>query len=175
MSTRQWYRKTRVARFERIVEIRDILGNLTGVHGPEGQPKSAVTRFAVTLGLMAAVYIPVIIQDLSEGYTINWRLVALLSLSIFTAVALLFFVLSTHNHTYDFGEGHVACTDSHGEERWVIQRRDVNAIEVHRLRGQRFYLYLIRDDTDERFPIHCHPSICDKIRELTLVTIAFDS
>ena len=71
MSTRQWYRKKRVARFDRIVEIRDILGNLKGVHEPDGQPKSTVTRFALILGLMAAVYIPVIIQDLSEGYSIK--------------------------------------------------------------------------------------------------------
>ena len=175
MSTRQWYRKKRVARFDRIVEIRDILGNLKGVHEPDGQPKSTVTRFALILGLMAAVYIPVIIQDLSEGYTINWRLVALLSLCIFSAVALLFFVLSTHNHTYDFSEAHIACTDSQGEERWSVQRREVNAIEIHRLRGRRFYLYLIQGDTDQRLAIHCHPSINEKIGELNLVKMAFDA
>ncbi len=174
MRARQWYGKKRVARFERILEIREILSSLEGVHQPESQTKSPVVRFAIILGLMAAVYIPVIIKDLSEGYTINWHLVALLSLCIFSAVALLFFVVSTHNQSYNFGEGHVSCSDPNGEERWIVQRRHISAIEIHRLKGRRFYLYLIQDESDRRLPIHCHPSISEKIGELGLVKMAFD-
>lgn len=175
MSPKRWYRQKRVARVDRIVEMRDILHRLAGTHPPERQTKSTVWRFAITLGLMAAVYSPLIIQDLSEGYTINWSLVALLSLCIFAAVALLFFMLSTHNHTYTFEDSNIKCVDSRGDTRWDIHPRDIEAIEIHRLRGQRFYAYLITSETQKRLPIHCHPSISDKIAESPVIQLAFQS
>ena len=173
MSPRPWYRRNRSLTLDRRRDVQELLEQLRGVHPPSPDEGGRVWRYAVILSTVAALYVPFIMTDLGAGPATPGQQMGLLSLVVVAVVCLSFFILSTHTHTYIFGEEGVTCRDRHEEERWFIACREIEAVSVLRLQGGRFYLYLIERESGRQLAVHSHASISQEVGALALVQSAF--
>ena len=173
MSPRPWYRRNRSLTLDRRRDVQELLEQLKGVHPPGPGEGGRVWKYAVILSAAAALYLPFIMVDLGAGPATPGQQMGLLSLVVIAVVSLSFFILSTHTHTYIFGEEGVTCQDRHEEERWFIACREIEAVSVLRLQGGRFYLHLIERESGRQLAVHSHASISHVVGALVVVQSTF--
>ena len=166
MTSRQWYRRKRSIKIERSVEIIALLAQLEGQHPPGPSEYGRVWRLATGLSLVAALYLPVVVGDLSGLTHSNSALFLLLGATVFIAVTLSFLLLSTHTHTYTLTVDTITCHDRRGELRWSLSFMEIKGILIRHLPEERLFLYLLTEENPRRFPVHAHRSICEKLGPL---------